>query len=50
MARKIDTKFEGQLTFASKNDIKNLPNFHQNTQKSQYWDFNETLLSKVENE
>ena len=49
MTLKIDTKFEGKLTCASKNDMRNLANFHQSTQKSQNWDFNRVLLSKVEN-
>ena len=30
MALKIDTKFEGKLSCTSKNDMRNLPNFHQN--------------------
>ena len=34
MAFKIDTKFEGKLTGASKNDMRNLANFHQNTFES----------------
>ena len=29
MALKIDAKFEGKLTCASKNDMRNLVNFHQ---------------------
>ena len=29
MALKIDTKFEGKLTGASKNDLRNLANFYQ---------------------
>ena len=29
MALKTDTKFEGKLTCASKNDMRNLANFHQ---------------------
>ena len=49
MTLKIDTKFEGKLTCASKNDMRNLANFHQSTQKSQNWDFNRVLLPKVEN-
>ena len=49
MALKIDTKFEGKLTCASKNDMRNLPNFHQSTWKSQNWDLDGNLLSKVEN-
>ena len=31
MALKIDTKFEGKLTGASKNNMSNLANFHQST-------------------
>ena len=49
MALKIDKKFEGKLTCASKNEIKNLENFHQSTWKSQNWDVYGILLSKVEN-
>ena len=48
MALKIDVKFEGKLTCASKDDM-NLANFHQSTRKSQNWDFDEILLSKAEN-
>ena len=29
MALNIDAKFEGRLTCAFKNDMKNLPNFHK---------------------
>ena len=29
MALKINAKFEGKLTCASKNDMKNLANFHR---------------------
>ena len=29
MTLKIDAKFEGKLTCASKNDMRNLANFHQ---------------------
>ena len=49
MALKIGTKFVGKLTCASKNNMKNLANFHQSTQKFQNWDFDEILLSKVAN-
>ena len=35
MTLQIDTKFEGKLTYASKNDMRNLSNFHQRTWKSQ---------------
>ena len=33
MALKIDTKFEGELTCASKNDMRNLENFHSQAEK-----------------
>ena len=49
MALKIDTKFEGKLTCASSNDMKDLANSHQSTRKSPSWDFYGVLLSKVEN-
>ena len=48
MALKIDTEFEGKLACASKNDMRNLATFHQST-KSQNRDFDDILLSKVEN-
>ena len=44
-----DTKFEGKLTCAFKNDMINLANFHQSTRKSQNWDFYGMHLSKVGN-
>ena len=31
IALNIDAKFEGKLTFAFKNDMRNLRNFHQST-------------------
>ena len=34
MTLRIDAKFEGKLTCASKNDMKNLANFHQSTFES----------------
>ena len=34
MALKIDAKFEGKLTCAFKNDMRNLANFHQSTFES----------------
>ena len=49
MTLKIDAKFEGKIISASKNDIRNLANFHRNTGKSQNWNFDGILLSKVEN-
>ena len=48
MAFDIDTKFEGKLTCASKNDMWNLANFQKSTWKSQNWDFYGILLSKVQ--
>ena len=33
MALKIDAKFEGKLTCAFKNDVKNLANFSSQTEK-----------------
>ena len=34
MALNTDAKFEGKTTFAFKNDMKNLANFHQSTFES----------------
>ena len=34
MALNIDTKFDGKLTCAFKNDMSNLANFHHNTFES----------------
>ena len=45
MAQNIDTIFEGKLTCAFENDMRNLVNFHQSTRKSQNWDFDGILLS-----
>ena len=42
-------KFEGKLTTASKIDMRNLTNFDQSTWKSQNWDCDGMLLSRVEN-
>ena len=49
MTLKNDAKFEGKLTCGLENDMRNLANFLQNTGKSQNWDFDGILLSKVEN-
>ena len=49
MALNIDTKFEGKLICASKNGMRNMENFCQSTWKSQNWDLDDILLSKVEN-
>ena len=48
MTVKSDAKFEEKLTFGLGNDMRNLANFHQSTRKSQNWDFDGILLSKVE--
>ena len=45
----IDAKFEGKLTCALRNNLRNLVNFHQSTRRSQSWDSDEISLSKVEN-
>ena len=49
MALKSDAKFEEKLTCGLENDMWNLADFHQSTRKYQNWDFDGTLLSKVEN-
>ena len=49
MTLKSDAKFEVKLTCGLENDRRNLTNFHQSTRKSQSWDFDGILLSKVEN-
>ena len=45
----LDGKLEEKLTRGLENDMRNLVNFHQSTQKCQNWDFYEVLLSKAEN-
>ena len=49
MTLNIDAKFEGKLTFAFNDNMRNLGNFHQSTWKSQNSDFDGILLPKVEN-
>ena len=49
MKLKRDTKFEEKLTCCLVNDMRNLANFYQSTWKCQNWNFDKTLLSKVEN-
>ena len=49
MTLKSDAKFEEKLTCGWENDMKNLENFQQSTRKSQNWDFDEILLTKIEN-
>ena len=46
---KSDTKFEEKLTGCLENDKRNMANFHQGASKSQNWDFDGILESKVEN-
>ena len=48
MTLKTDANFEGKLTCGLENDIRNVVNFHQSTWKSQKWDFDWSLSSKVE--
>ena len=49
MTLKSNAKFEEKLTCCLENDMRNLANFHQSTQKCQNWNFDKILLSKVEN-
>ena len=49
MTLKSDAKFEEKLTCGLENDMRNLANFHHSTRKCQNWNFNEIILSKVEN-
>ena len=49
MTLESDAQFEEKMACGLENDRKNLSNFHQSTQKSQNWDFDGILLSKVEN-
>ena len=50
MALKIDTKFEGKVTYASKNDMRKIRKFSpEHLPKSKNWDFYWVLLSKLEN-
>ena len=47
MAMKDDAKFEEELTFCFKIDIRNVTNFDPSTQKSQNFNSNGLLLSKA---
>ena len=49
MTLKNYAKFEIKLTCGLENNIKNLTNFYQSTQKFQYQDFDGILLFKVGN-
>ena len=48
MTLKSDAKFEEKLTSGLENDVTNLANFCQSTQKSQNWDFDGVLYPKYE--
>ena len=48
MALKRYANFEEKLTCGLKKDLRNLGNFHQSSGKSQNWDFDGILSSKVE--
>ena len=50
MALNIEATFEGKLTCAFKNNMRNLANFYQSISGSlKIWDFDGILLSKKEN-
>ena len=49
MTLKSDAKFEEELSCGLENDTRNLVNFHHSTWKSQNWDLDENLWSKVKN-
>ena len=49
MTLERDAKFEEKVTCGLKNNMRNLANFHQITQKSHNWDFDGVVLSKVKN-
>ena len=49
MALNTDATFDGKLTCAFKNVIRDLANFHQSMFKSKNWDFDGVFLSKIEN-
>ena len=47
MTLKGEAKFGEKLICCLENDMRNLANFHQSTQKCQNWNFDGILLSKV---
>ena len=49
MTLKSDTKFEEKLTCGLEDDMNNMANFHQSSEKCQNWDFDDILLPIVEN-
>ena len=48
MTLKSDAQFKEKLTCDLKNDMSNLAKFHQSIQKSQNWDSDRIIFSKVE--
>ena len=49
MKMKSEKKFEEKLNCGLKNDMRNMANLQRNTRKSETWDLDGILLSKVEN-
>ena len=49
MTLKSDAKFEEKLTCGLENDMRSFTNLYQSTWKSQNWDFDGIIISKVEN-
>ena len=49
MKLKSDARFKEKLTCCLENVMRNFANFHQNTPKCQNWNFDNILLSKVDN-
>ena len=49
MTLESDAKIKEKLTCGLENNMRNLANFHQSTQKSQNWDFDGILLSRLKN-
>ena len=47
MTLNSDAEFEEKLLCGSKKDMRTLANFHQSIRKSQNWDSDGILLSKV---
>ena len=48
MILESDAKFEEKVTCGLGNDMRNLANFQQRTQKSQNWDYYWVLFKKLE--
>ena len=49
MKMKSEKKFEEKLNCSLKNDMRNMANLQRSTRKSETWDLDGILLSKVEN-